>query len=241
MPARWMVVAGAAIAGAIAGLLVGWSLWGAGERKVQEVYAKEEVQKDGSILAEKKPGALRPSPVLPKGATVERVIQVKVKPNATPTVGTAIPGSGDQSAPELPTTTLDLTLVKLADGTRRVVLKSPDGTIQGAVDSPMLLEAPTKARVWALGAVLGAGEVVGPSAGFPSSGTWALCAWGWMRCAAHSRSKGPRGRASCGSCCAGDAPWVEWWSPLLLLGTVGKHGPRWHSLGPWPMRPCGRP
>ena len=30
MPARWMVVAGAAIAGAIAGLLVGWSLWGAG-------------------------------------------------------------------------------------------------------------------------------------------------------------------------------------------------------------------
>lgn len=158
MPARWMVVAGAAIAGAIAGLLVGWSLWGAGERKVQEVYAKEEVQKDGSILAEKKPGALRPAPVLPKGATVERVIQVKVKPNATPTVGTAIPGSGDQSAPELPTTTLDLTLVKLADGTRRVVLKSPDGTIQGAVDSPMLLEAPTKARVWALGAVLGAGE-----------------------------------------------------------------------------------
>lgn len=152
-----MAVAGVAIAGMIVGLLLGWKLWG-GDPKPRpvETYAKKETQKDGSIIAERKPGALQPAAIIPKGAVVERVVQVKVK-SATPTADTGTPGSGELSA-TAGATTLDLALVQLEDGTHRAILSSPYGTIQEAVDSPLSTEAPMKARVWALGGVFGRGE-----------------------------------------------------------------------------------
>ena len=134
--ARWMVVGAVAIVGMTAGLLLGWMLWGGDPKpKPAETYAEKETQRDGSIIAERKPGALQPAALVPKGAVVERVVQVKIK-SATPTAGTGTPGSGELSA-MAGVTTLDLALVQLEDGTHRAILSSADGTIQEAVDSPV--------------------------------------------------------------------------------------------------------
>lgn len=156
IPARWMVAVGAATAGMIAGLSLGWGLWSGVKTPTPESYAKEIRQKDGSIIAERKPGALQPAAEIPKGATVERVVKVTLRPSATPTGDTAIPGSGAPSATG--EVTLDLSLVQLADGSHRAIVSSTDGTIRAAVDSPTSTEAPTKPRVWALGAVVGVGQ-----------------------------------------------------------------------------------
>lgn len=137
----------------VAGIWTGWMLWRPKAPKV-EAYAPEKLQADGSMVLERKPQPdAKPAHEIPKGAKLERIVQVKVQPrNATPTAAPAIPGSGPANVlPELPPVTVDLSLVRLPDQTRRVIASSPDGEVIGGVDIPVEAAPPVRSLKWAGG------------------------------------------------------------------------------------------
>jgi len=145
--------------------------------------APEVRQVDGSLVLERRPdAAAKPAHVLPKGAKVERIVQVKIQPtvkdsltvrprqfvgNETPlrdpqsglwaTDGPQTPSGETQAVHQVsfkgingqknfllpPPITLDLTLVRMPDGGRRVVASSLDGEIVGGVDVPVDVPALT--------------------------------------------------------------------------------------------------
>lgn len=148
----------ALIVGVIAGMVVSWILWK--PKKTVETYAAAEVQADGSQKIERKPDpSAKPPHMVPKGAKVERVIQVRVQPRPADPLP-SIHGSDETALPQPPSpvpcppVTVDLSLVRLPDGMRRVIASSPDGTIlPGAVDIPVEAAAPEPRKmVWAAGA-----------------------------------------------------------------------------------------
>jgi len=135
------------------GWMLGWMLWRPKPPQV-ETYAPEKRQSDGSLVLERKPQAdAKPAQQVPKGARVERVVQVQVQPrNATPTAAPATPGPGPGSAlSELPPVTVDLSIVRLPDQSRRVIASSPDGAIVGGVDIPVEAARQARALKWAAG------------------------------------------------------------------------------------------
>jgi hypothetical protein len=96
--------------------------------------APEIRQTDGSLMLERKPNPkAKPAHKIPVGMKPERVARVTVKP--------------DQ--PECDPVTLDLTLVREHEGTRRLITSAPDGYITGGVDVPILAADPV--RRWAVG------------------------------------------------------------------------------------------
>lgn len=165
---EWAVILSAGI---IVGLTTGWILW---KPRVQpkETPAPAIIQGDGSVVIKRDPSLdAKPVHEIPKGSVVERVIHVEVQPSSSHVDPIATPGStGTEhqvplSLPPSPVR-LDLTLVRLQDGTRRVVASSPDGTvIPGAsVDIPVEPAKPEpKVLKWAAGAVYG-GTVWGDKA-----------------------------------------------------------------------------
>ena len=166
--ARWTERGAAAIAGVIVGMALGWVLWKPALPKM-ETYAPEKRQADGSLVLERKPQPdARPAHEIPKGAKLERVVQVKVKPrNDTPTAATGTPGYGPANVlPELPPVTVDLTLVRLPDQTRRVILSSQDGEVVAAEDIPVETARPVRTMRWAAGGLWN-----------PSDRTWG----GWLQ------------------------------------------------------------
>jgi hypothetical protein len=136
-----------------AGIGTGWTLWRPKPPEV-ETYAQEKRQADGSLVLERKPQPdARPAHEIPKGAKLERLVQVHVKPRSdTPTAATGTPGSGPVNVlPELPPVTVDLSLVRLSDQTRRVIVSSPNGDVIGGVDVPVEAAREAKALRWAAG------------------------------------------------------------------------------------------
>ena len=152
--ARWTERGVVLTVGAIAGMVLGWILWKP-KPVPPETYAPEVRQQDGSLVLERKPHAdAQPAHQIPRGARVERVVQVKVQPRiATPTAAPAIPGSGPVSVtPDLqPPVTVDLSLVRLSDQTRRVIASSPDGEVISGVDIPVETARPVRSLRWAAG------------------------------------------------------------------------------------------
>ncbi|MBE7415097.1 MAG: hypothetical protein HS130_07685 [Deltaproteobacteria bacterium] len=131
------------IAGAALASLVNWKLWH--KAPVIETYAAAERQADGSALLERKPDAdAKPVHKIPKGAKVERVIKLEVKPKSEPL-------SPEASAPDCPPVRVDLSLVKLPDETRRVIASSVNGEIVAGVDIPVEAARPVKEHKWAAG------------------------------------------------------------------------------------------
>lgn len=156
------------------GLIFGVGVW-AGRRywtpKTNvEKPAAAVVLLDGSVMLARDAGAgAKPAQTIPPEAKVVRIIKVVVKPGepAQPgTSGTAPQDGGTSTAPSTqtnpcPPVRVDLTLVKMPDGTQRVIASSPDGKIDGAasVDIPVAEPtAPAKAYTWGLGCVIGAGD-----------------------------------------------------------------------------------
>ena len=134
-------------------MALGWILWRP-KPIPPETYAPQAQQQDGSLVLERKPMPdAKPAQQVPKGARVERVVQVKVKPRTdTPTAAPAIPGSGPANVlPELPPVTVDLSLVRLPDQTRRVIASSPNGEVIGGVDVPVEAAREVKVLRWAAG------------------------------------------------------------------------------------------
>lgn len=145
---------------AVVVLSLAWQLWKP-KPPVPEVYAVAAHQADGSVVLEKKPDpSAKPVHEIPKGAKVERVVKVTVQPKmqASKPATQANSGSREDMAKvepiPCPPVTVDLSLVRMPDETRRVIASSPDGEIIGGVDIPVEAAQPTASeKLWATGAV----------------------------------------------------------------------------------------
>jgi len=109
-------------------------------------------QKDGSVIAAETPppADLPPPPhMLPRGSHEERRTHVVVHSSAP-------------AASACPPVTVDLSLIRNADNTRRVVASSPDGTVLSATDIPIdPAPLPPPVKPWAAGLSYGTGHAVG--------------------------------------------------------------------------------
>ncbi len=166
--------------GAVAGLGGGWALYHQRPSPV-ETPAAAIIQKDGSTILERVPNAhATPKQTIPTGATVERVVRVTVQPKAEPapivdatsvradsmnpakldstgTNGAAVPRETSQPV-VCPPVRVDLTLIRLADQTRRVIASSPDGAVVGGVDVPVESATPQQVLRWSVGPAYGGGD-----------------------------------------------------------------------------------
>lgn len=123
----------------VCGLALGYYLYRPGRIPV-ESRAPEQNVPGGKILERDPERRLPPPPVIPRGAKIERQVQVVVEAKT--------PGSVE----------VDLTLLRLSDGSHRVEVTSPDGTILRGVDVPMVGPPAPKILKWAIGGIYGPQE-----------------------------------------------------------------------------------
>lgn len=90
-----------------------------------------ERQSDNSLIAERLPPVreIKPPHVVPKGATVNRNIALRVKPDARPQATCA---SGEIVTAECPEMSVDASVVDVGGHDLRVIASSPDGTVLAA-------------------------------------------------------------------------------------------------------------
>lgn len=147
-----------------AGMGAGWMLWNPEKVKVQKVEpaAPQVVQGDGSTILERQPNPnAKPAQHLPRGAKLDRVVEVVIQPNQ-PIVEPLRPSDSDASIaveparPPCPPVRVDLSMVEMPDHSTRVIVSSPDGTVLRGMDIPVRAPpAPPKVLKWAAGAVYG--------------------------------------------------------------------------------------
>lgn len=131
----FLVAAGAALA-----------LYFSHPKVIQESAKPAEVQKDGSVVVERTvttPTA-KPKQQVPKGAKVERIGSVTAQ-GVTPDeikACTNVP---------CPPVTIDTSLVRMPDGSKRVIVSSADGTILKGVDIPVETQEMPEPKLWAAG------------------------------------------------------------------------------------------
>ena len=142
----------------VGGMALAWKIWAPKPAKA-EAYAAAVKQSDGSVVLERKPDATaKPAQELPKGAKLERVVQVTVKPSASPveiapTNGPDQPAASTSDLPPgttspCPPIRVDLSLVRMPDESRRVIASSPDGEVVGGVDIPVEAALVPKVLRW---------------------------------------------------------------------------------------------
>ena len=164
-----------AILSFVVGGLFGWRVQLA--KPVHEAAAHAQRQKDGSLVLARTEGTTTPTAAphaIPKGATEERRVQVVVQPprgvvaqtdKESLAVGDHIADAGkmiDDSC-DCPPVTVDLSLVRMQDKTRRVIASSPDGKILSGLDIPIETTTPKIPRVppWAVGVTISADRKFG--------------------------------------------------------------------------------
>jgi hypothetical protein len=150
----WVLAAGLIFA---AGIGLGWKIFRPKPVATVEVAMPAARQADGSLILERAPDAnAKPAQQIPKGAKVERIERIVVRPtapstSAAATAPTSGPGQPAAAIPGLPPTmTLDETILRMPDESSRVVVSSPDGTILSGVDMPVS-PAPQEPQRTALG------------------------------------------------------------------------------------------
>lgn len=138
-PSTWLRIGAAVLVVLLllaAGILIGEKS-GAPQTEVV-TYRVQARQADGSLIAARTPDA-KPEAAphtIPRNWKEERRVSATVKPTKT----------------DCPPVALDLSLVRDAEGGKRVVLSSPDGTVTAATDTPIepgLI--PATPRRWAAG------------------------------------------------------------------------------------------
>ena len=114
--------------------------------KIIETPAPEVKQADGSIIVERRPNAnAKPKQQIPKGSKVERTGEITVQGATPPEIAACTPT-------KCPPVSIDTTLVRNVDGSRRLIVSSPDGQITRAVDIPVETAAPPpEPKQWAAG------------------------------------------------------------------------------------------
>lgn len=154
----WVAVA--ALFGIVIGLFIGHSLYY--KPVVKEGPAFAVKQPDKSLILARDPEAkAKPAHQIPKGATVERIVKVivKAKPEAAPTIPrTSSQWSESDHIPDVgnmvdcPPVNLDLSLVRMPDETRRVIVSSQNGDILDGIDIPVEAAKPVSdAKKWGIG------------------------------------------------------------------------------------------
>jgi hypothetical protein len=158
------------------GLLGGWWLYH-GRPSPPEPPAPAIHQTDGSLILERSPSGkpadhpedpiLKPAGTLPKGAVVERNVEVIVRP--APQLNTRgsqydkdthlempNPGAPDLSAAfQCPDVKVDLSLVRMKDQTHRVIASSPDGKVIAGLDVPVSEPPSFKPQRWTAQGMVG--------------------------------------------------------------------------------------
>lgn len=146
--------------GLLAGLVGGWCLWSPVSAPVEPPAPSVRLA-DGALVLKRKPNANPPKPphALPKGAKEERRVSVVVQPpKGVVFKDPGIPAGNDHIADvgkidscECPPVTVDLSLVRMPDKTRRVVASSPNGQILSGIDVPIESTKIPKVLPWAIG------------------------------------------------------------------------------------------
>ena len=125
----------------------GWKL--ATRKQPAPVPAPGIRQQDGSLILPVSPvqaPVAMQSQRLPQGARVQRQVRVVVQPSASPAPSQPqepgkippLPATQDATQIPCPPVEVDLTLVKLADGSQRVIASSPSGRVlDNSVDIPV--------------------------------------------------------------------------------------------------------
>lgn len=141
------------LVGTVLGLWAGFVLYRPGPVAV-EVPAAAVMQNDKSVVLERAPDATaKPAHQVPAGAKVERIVRVKVrgKPAALPAPASAETVESADAA-DCPPVDVDLSLVKMPDETRRVVVSAGEGEVLGGVDIPVSTAVPKPPPLmWAAG------------------------------------------------------------------------------------------
>lgn len=167
---RFILPVGALVLGLAIGLGAGWKLYRPKPAPV-ETAAPAVRQADKSLVLQRQPEAKpQPKHELPKGAKLERQIQVTVLPSIPTseagTLGSGVPSPSNsvqsasnsvQSASnsgQSRAITVDLSLVRLQDGTQRVIASSDQGTVIGGIDVPVQGPMPTAKPLRWSGSVL---------------------------------------------------------------------------------------
>lgn len=129
------------------GVAIGWYLFK--PSTIIETAKPPEVQADGSVVVERtltSPKA-KPKQQVPKGAKVERIGSVTAQ-GITPDEIKACTNT------PCPPVTIDTSLVRMPDGSKRVIVSSADGTILKGVDIPVETQEIPEPKVWAAGVSL---------------------------------------------------------------------------------------
>jgi hypothetical protein len=177
----WIGKVGASLLGVllifVAGMGTGWHL----RSKKNPSPVKPQpavVQQDGSVELAVKPDAnAQPAQQMPEKVKIIRIVKVVVKPGPSAGVPGATSGSAPQAtAPQGPQSTatlpcppvqVDLTLVRMPDGTRRVIASSPNGQVDpgASMDIPVDVADEPRALKNAVGLVFGRNNTGGSSNG----------------------------------------------------------------------------
>lgn len=129
------------------GVAIGWYFFK--PATIVEIAKPPEVQADGSLVVERtltSPKA-KPKQQVPKGAKVERIGSVTAQ-GVTPDEIKACTNI------QCPPVTIDTSLVRMPDGSKRVIVSSADGTILKGVDIPVETQENPEPKVWAAGVSL---------------------------------------------------------------------------------------
>lgn len=169
-------VTASALVGIVIGLFIGHSLYY--KPAAKETPALAVKQPDKSLILARDPDAkAKPAHQIPKGATVERIVKVIVK--AKPEEDKTIPRTSSQwsdlnktnsvdstKRPEpdhiadvgkmvdCQPVNLDLSLVRMPDETRRVIVSSQNGDVLDGIDIPVeAAKTVSDVKKWAIGAI----------------------------------------------------------------------------------------
>lgn len=191
-----VVLVAGIVLGAGGGLGFAWHFWR--PKSVVETPAVSVRQPDSSLVLQRAPDAhAKPAQQIPKGATVERVVHVEVQPKAPEpssiVEAQSVPVSQNDTASSTARTAIvaapvlcppigiDLTLIRLKDGTQRVIASSKDGLVLDSlsVDHPVVNATVPRTLAWVAGplyashAAYGAflGRQTGPAL-VMAGGTW---------------------------------------------------------------------
>lgn len=128
------------------GYLIGFKVFS--PKTIVEAPAAEIRQKDGSLVLQRDPNAKIKPITLPNGSELIRQASVTIKPSER-----FIEGLKHDLGP-IPTMTVDISLVRLNDGTHRVIAKSQDGDIVGGIDIPIEKASVPKDYKWVAGGIV---------------------------------------------------------------------------------------
>lgn len=117
--------------------------------KVVETPKPAETQADGSIVVERTAPApkAKPKQLVPRGGKVERIGSITAQGETPAEIKacTSVP---------CPPVRIETSLIRMPDGSRRVVVSSPDGKILGGEDVPVETLEVEEAKKWAAGVSL---------------------------------------------------------------------------------------